>query len=94
MPRALLHSALIGTVFFAAVSTCVLPASADDKPADRYTETASVLSTISKHGHFYQVATDNRVYLFLCTKVKSIQFGEPECKLDGKPIATGDSVHF
>jgi hypothetical protein len=71
-----------------------LVAFADDKPAPSYNETGSVLSTIDKHGHFYQVATDSKIYLLMCTKVKSIQFGSPECKIGDKPIAAGDTVHF
>jgi hypothetical protein len=94
MPRALLKSILLISLVLAAVSTCVLPLQADDRPADKYSETGNVLSTISKHGHFYQISTDSKVYLLLCTKVKSIQFGEPECKLSDKPIANGDTVHF
>jgi len=91
MARSLLGSFLFGTVVLATVTTCVL---ADDKPADKYTETGTVLSVVSKHGHFYQIANDSKVYLFLCTKVKGLQFGEPECKVDGKPIVTGDTIHF
>lgn len=94
MPLALPKSLFLGSMVLATFSICVLPSAADDKPAEKYTETATVLSTISKHGHFYQISTDRKVYLLLCTKVKSIQFGEPECKLDGKPIAANDTVHF
>lgn len=94
MPRALLKPFLLGTVAATAISTHVLPSPADDKPADKYGETGNVLSTVSKHGHFYQISTDSNVYLLLCTKVKGLQFGEPECKLGDKPIATGDTVHF
>src|SRR5262252_1931949 len=94
MSRAPLKSLVLGTVVLAALSTCVPRSSADDKPADKYNETGSVLSAISKHGHFYQISTDSKVYLLLCTKVKGLQFGEPECKLNDKPIASGDTVHF
>ena len=94
MPRALLKSLLLELIVLATVSICVMPSAAEDKPADKYTETATVLSTISKHGHFYQISTESKVYLLLCTKVKSLQFGEPECKLAGKPIAANDTIHF
>jgi len=81
-------------LLLSAIFSFVFPALADDTPAPQFDKTGSVLSVINKHGHFYQIATDDRIYLFLCTKVKSIQFGMPECKLDNKPIATGDTVHF
>lgn len=94
MSRALLTSFGGGAVLLAAITFCVVRSSADDKPADKYNESGSVLSAISKHGHFYQVATDSRIYLLMCTKVRSFQLGEPECKIAGKPIAAGDTVHF
>lgn len=83
-----------GVVFLGAIAACVLQARADEQPASKYTETGSVLLTADKHGHFYQVSTDSRIYLLLCDRVKSIQFGLPECKVGDKPIATGDTVHF
>ena len=94
MARSLLRSFLFAIAALAAILTLALASKADDKPTDRYTETGSVLSTVSKHGHFYQIATDSKIYLLLCTKVKALQFGEPECKAGGKPIATGDTIYF
>ncbi len=94
MARSLVGSFLFGLAVVATLSTCVLSALGDDKSTDKYGETGSVLSTISKHGHFYQISTDSKVYLLLCTKVKGLQLGEPECKLNDKPIAMGDTVHF
>ena len=99
MSRAQLKSLLVGIALLASITSGVvlfLAASslADDKAAPQYAESGSVLSAISKHGHFYQVATDKNIYLLMCTKVKAIQFGEPECKIGDKPIATGDTVHF
>lgn len=85
MARSPLKSLLLGTAIATAVSTCVLPSTSEDKPADKYGETGNVLSTISRHEHFYQIATDSKVYLLPCTKVKSIQFGEPECKPAASP---------
>jgi len=79
---------------FGAVLSCALPSLADDKPANEYKESGTVLSTTSKQGHFYQVATEGRIFLLLCDKVKSLQFGPPECKVGDKPIAAGDAVHF
>src|SRR5208337_4362856 len=81
-------------VLFGAVLSCALPSLADDKPANEYKESGTVLSTTSKQGHFYQVATEGRIFLLLCDKVKSLQFGPPECKVGDKPIAAGDAVHF
>jgi len=51
-----------------AIFSLILPALADDPPVPSYNETGTVLSTVDKHGHFYQVATDSRIYLFLCTR--------------------------
>jgi hypothetical protein len=94
MSRIQLKSSLGRLALLATVTCCLTPLFADDKPAPQYTESGSVLSAISKHGHFYQVATDKNIYLLMCTKVKAIQFGEPECKIGDKPVATGDTVHF
>lgn len=71
---------------------CAVSSFADGPPS--YNESGSVLSTIDKHGHYYQVATDTKIYLLMCGKVKSFQFGEPECKVGDKPIAAGDTIHF
>ncbi|MFZ1918267.1 MAG: hypothetical protein WAU58_11885 [Terriglobales bacterium] len=94
MSRALLKSFLSGVVLLAAITSCVVQSPAEDKPADKYNVRGSVLTVVSRHGHFYQVATDSRIYLLMCTKVKTFQFGEPECKTGDKPIAPGDTVHF
>ncbi|MFZ0480760.1 MAG: hypothetical protein WAL71_16590 [Terriglobales bacterium] len=94
MSRALLRLLVFGFIPLAAVTSCVVPSLADDKPADKYNMSGNVLSTISNRGHFYQVASESRIYLLMCTKVKTFQFGEPECKIGDKPIATGDTVHF
>src|SRR5579871_1464249 len=94
MSRAMRGSLFGGVVFLGAVAFCVLQVRADDQPTGKYPESGTVLSTTDKHGHFYQVSTESRVYLLLCDKVKSIQFGMPECKVGDKPIATGDTVHF
>ncbi len=94
MSRALLKCSFGGVLLLAAIASCVTQSLADDKPADKYNVSGSVLSAISKHGHFYQVATDSRVYLLMCTKVKTFQLGEPECKIGDKPLAAGDTVHF
>lgn len=67
---------------------------ADDTPADKYNDSGTVLSATSKQGHFYQIESDNRIYLMLCQTVKRFRFGAPQCQLEGKPIAAGDNVHF
>ena len=87
---------MVRSKLFFALAVILLSAFAvaDDTTPSTYTEAGTVLASIDKHGHFYQVSTDSKVYLFLCTKVKSIQFGSPECKILGKPIAQGDTVHF
>jgi hypothetical protein len=94
MSRTLLKSLFGGVVLLAAITSCAGQSQPGVKPADKYNESGSVLSVLSKHGHFYQVATDSRIYLLMCAHVKAIEFGEPECKIGDKPIATGDTVHF
>jgi hypothetical protein len=94
MSRALLKSFFGGVVLLATITSYAAQSPADNKPADKYNVSGSVLSAISKHGHFYQVATDSRIYLLMCTKVRTFELGEPECKIGDKPIAAGDTVHF
>jgi hypothetical protein len=98
MSRTLLQSFLAGIVSLAAITSCIAQSPAADKPADqpadKYNVTGSVLSTISEHGHFYQVSTDARIYLLMCAKTGTLHLGQPECKFAGKPIASGDTVHF
>ncbi|HYM79769.1 MAG TPA: hypothetical protein VE377_27600 [Candidatus Dormibacteraeota bacterium] len=91
--RAPLKSLFVSLVLSAAFTPCLGQSPATDKPTDKYKETGNVLSAISKHGHFYQIATDSRIYLLMCGKV-GIFGGEPECKVGDKPIAAGDTVHF
>lgn len=67
---------------------------AQDAPGTKYSQAGKVLATIDKHGHFYQVATDDKIYLLMCTKVRALQIGMPECKVGDKPIAVGDSINF
>jgi hypothetical protein len=81
-------------VLLGAVLSFALPSLADDKPANEYKESGTVLSMTSERGHFYQIQTDGRIFLLLCDKVKSLQFGQPECRVGNKPIAVGDTVHF
>jgi len=99
MSGSILKSLFGGVVFLAAITSYAGQVPADAKPADKYAaekynESGSVLSVLSKHGHFYQVATDSRIYLLMCTHVKAIDFGAPECKIGDKLIATGDTLHF
>lgn len=89
-----LLKSLFGGIALLATMSAVAQAPADAQPADKYNLSGSVLSALSKHGHFYQVVTDSRIYLLMCTKVRTFQLGEPECKIGDKPIATGDAVHF
>jgi len=94
MSGSILKSLFGGVVLLAAMTSYAAQSQPEAKPADKYNQSGSVLSALSKHGHFYQVATDSRIYLLMCAHVKAIEFGEPECKLGDKPIATGDTVHF
>lgn len=72
----------------------LLPACAEDKQPDRYPLSGKVLAIASKSAHFYQVATDNRIYLLMCEKGDSFHPVLPECKVDNRPIAAGDTVKF
>ena len=91
--RTPLRSLFVGMVLSTAVSSCLAQSPAIDKPADKYKESGNVLSAVSKHGHFYQVATDIRIYLLMCAKT-GIFGNVPECKVGDKPIAAGDTLHF
>ena len=84
----------VGVILLALILCCPVPSLAGDNPAIEYNESGTVLSTTSEHGHFYQVATEGKIFLLLCDRVKSLQFGPPECKIGDKPIASGDTVHF
>jgi len=85
---------LFRSLLLAATLSGVMPLLADDKPADRYNVSGSVLAAISKRGHFYQVATDSRIYFLMCTRARPFGFGMLDCKIGDKPIAAGDTVHF
>ena len=85
--------------FFNILLLCVLaffllPCWAKNKEASNYPLSGKVLSTSAKGAHLYQVATDSRVYLLLCEKVKGFHMSAPECKVDDRPITGGDTVEF
>jgi hypothetical protein len=85
--------------FFIVVLSCVLAfclasSWAKDKEASNYPLSGKVLSSASKGQHSYQIATDSRIYLMLCEKVKGFHMSMPECKVGDKPIADGDTVQF
>lgn len=85
--------------FFSIALSCVLafgllPSWAKDKDAPDYPESGKVLSSSAKGMHSYQVATDSKIYLLLCERVKGFHMGLPECLVDDKPIAAGDAVKF
>jgi hypothetical protein len=73
---------------------CLLTSWAKDKQANDYPMSGKVLAVSSKGAHSYQVETDSRVYLMMCEKTKGIHMGLPECKIDDRPIAAGDTVQF
>lgn len=70
----------------------LLPSWAKDKDAPDYPQSGRVLSSSSKGMHSYQVETDSRIYLLLCEEVKGVRVDLPECLVDDKPIAAGDTV--
>jgi hypothetical protein len=80
-----------------ALASCALPASAQEagkSPADQYPLSGKVLASSSAHGHFYQVATEGKIYLLMCEHAKGFHMGLPECKSGDKPIADGDTIPF
>jgi len=85
---------LLAAILSCVVVSCVALALADDKSADKYNETGTVLSATSKHGYFYQVSTDGRIYLLLCEHTGTLHLGAAECKVGGKFIAAGDVIHL
>jgi hypothetical protein len=90
-----LRSFLFFSVVFAGVLTfCLSPAWAKDRQDTNYPLSGKVLTSSSKGAHSYQVATDSRIYLLLCDRVKGLHMGMPVCKIDDKPIAGGDTVQF
>ena len=94
MLRALPKSFFLGVFLLAAILAGVVQSLADDKPVDRYNVSGSVLSAISKRGHFYQVATENRIYMLMCTRARPLGLGMLDCRIGDKPIAAGDTVKF
>jgi hypothetical protein len=85
---------LSAVIFLAAITSCVVLSLADDKAADQYNVSGSVLSVVSKHGYFYQVSTDSRIYFLMCTKMRPLGLGAQECKIGDNPITVGDTVRF
>lgn len=94
MLRSLRRFSFIGVVLLSVVAFCLLPLWAKDKQANDYPLSGKVLSSSSKGSHAYQVETDSRIYLMLCEKVKGFHMSLPECKVDDRPIADGDTVQF
>jgi hypothetical protein len=81
-------------VLFCVLALCLAPSWAEDKDASNYPLSGKVLSSSAKGAHAYQIATDSRIYLMMCEKVKGFHMGMPECKAGDKPIAAGDAVQF
>ena len=77
-----------------ALSVCTMPSWARDKKAGTYPLSGKVLAVSPKREHWYQVATDSRVYLLLCERTKGVHFSMPECKINDRPIAVDDTVQF
>lgn len=82
-----------GFVFVLTLSIPILCSSLS-QAEDKYPLTGKVLSISSTNGNAYRVVTDTRVYQLLCIRDKGIHFRPPECLLNDKPIAVGDSVAF
>lgn len=77
-----------------AVSLVLAPrAEAKKKGAANYDLSGSVLS-YDHDGQVYRFATEKLVYTLTCDKVKKLQFRDPQCRVNGRPIVVGDSVRF
>ena len=68
-------------------------AEAKKKGATEYDLSGSVLS-YDHDGQVYRFATDRLIYTLTCDKVKKLQFRDPQCRVNGRPIVVGDSVRF
>lgn len=66
----------------------------DTKPSSEYQESRTVLSSVSKHEHFYQVTTESRIYLLMDTKVKTHAVRPTGVQVGDNPMATGETIDF
>lgn len=83
-----------GVLLAGAVLLVLAPrAEAKKKGAVDYDLSGSVLS-YEHDGQVYRFATERLVYTLTCDKVKKLQFRDPQCRVNGRPIAVGDSVRF
>jgi hypothetical protein len=82
-------------VLLAAAALLVLTPGAEAKkrPEANYDLSGNVLS-YDHDGQIYRVATDRLVFTMTCDKVKKIQFHDPQCSVNGRPIVVGDTVRF
>ena len=94
MSHILRRFSCLNAVLLCVFAFCLLPSWAKDANPDGYPLSGKVLSSSSKGAHLYQVETDSRVYLLMCEKTRGFHLGLPDCKVDGKPIAAGDTVRF
>ena len=83
------------SVLFVSVVLLVLAPRAEGKKkvAPDYDLSGSVLS-YDHDGQVYRFATEKLVYTLTCDKVKKLQFRDPQCRVNGRPIVAGDSVRF
>jgi hypothetical protein len=68
-------------------------AEAKKKVVADYDQSGSVLS-YNHDGQIYRVATDRLIFTLTCDKVKKLQFHDPQCSVNGRPIVVGDTVRF
>ena len=94
MSHSLRRLDVFSVVLSCVLSCCLSMSWAKDKEAGGYPVSGKVLAVASKGAHSYQVETDSKIYLLLCEKTKGIHMAMPECKVDDKPIAAGDTVQF
>src|ERR1039458_7214757 len=94
MSRTLRSISFFSILLLCVLAFCLLPCWAKNKEASNYPLSGKVLSPSAKGAHLYQVTTDSRTYLLLCERVKGFHMSAPECKVDDRPIAEGDTVAF
>jgi len=94
MSRSSRSFSYFSAVLSCALACCPLTSWARGGDAQPYPIQGKVLSNSAKGAHSYQVETDSKIYLLMCEKVKGFHMGLPDCKVDDKPIAAGDTVQL
>jgi len=82
-----------GLLLVAAGLLALTPAEAKKKVAAVYDLSGSVLFH-DHDGQVYRFATDRLIFTLTCDKVRKVQFHDPQCMVNGRPIVVGNTVRF